>query len=99
MSDSNIDEDALTAAHIAVENALVEMRDARVSVIGPRNGFVIRERNGDPSSVLRLGTRDGLRLGIAAYLNALGPGRAQAVLAEYMKARETEAATASGGEV
>lgn len=66
-----IDETALTAAHLAIEDALVDFRDRRISTLGPRNGFVIYERNGDPSGVMRLGTRDGLRIAITAYLAAL----------------------------
>ena len=66
-----IDEVALTAAHLAVEDALVEFRDNRISVLGPANGFVIWERDGQPSGVMRLGTRDGLRIAIKAYLAAL----------------------------
>lgn len=38
----------------------VELRDGRISVLGPANGFVIREYDGTPSGVMRLGTRDGL---------------------------------------
>lgn len=71
MADSSIDEAALTAAHLAVEDALVEFRNERISVLGPANGFVIREKDGQPSGVMRLGTRDGLRIGIKAYLDAL----------------------------
>jgi hypothetical protein len=64
-----IDETALTAAHLAIEDALVDLRDARVSVIGPANGFVIKERDGQLSDVMRLGTREGLRIAIKAYLD------------------------------
>jgi len=70
-----IDENALTAAHLAVEDVLVDFRDARISVLGPANGFVIRERDGEPSDVMRLGTRDGLRIAIEAYLKAARVGR------------------------
>jgi hypothetical protein len=66
-----IAEAALTAAHLAVEDVLVDFRDERISVLGPANGFVIRERDGRPSGVMRLGTRDGLRIAIKAYLAAL----------------------------
>ena len=62
-----LDHDALTAAHCAVEQELVELRDARISVLGPRNGFIINERDGTPSPMLRLGTRDGLAIAIGAY--------------------------------
>jgi hypothetical protein len=64
----DLDEDALTAAHLAVEDALVDFRDARISVLGPANGLVIRERDGSLSGVMRIGTRDALRIGIRAYL-------------------------------
>jgi hypothetical protein len=68
---AELDDVALTAAHLAVEDALVDFRDNRISVLGPANGFVIRERDGQPSGVMRLGTRDGLRIAIKAYLAAL----------------------------
>jgi hypothetical protein len=67
----SVDEAALTAAHLAVEDALVELRDARVGVIGPANGFVVREKDGTPSRIMRLGTRAGLRIAIEAYLSAV----------------------------
>jgi hypothetical protein len=63
-----INEDALTAAHKAVEDVLVELRDRRISVLNRGNGFVCREYDGQESSIMRLGTRDGLRIGIQAYL-------------------------------
>jgi hypothetical protein len=68
---TQIDEAALTAAHKVVEDALVEYRDQRISVLNYGNGLVIRERDGERSDVMRLGTRDGLRIGIEAYLAAL----------------------------
>jgi hypothetical protein len=59
--------DDLTRMHLAVEDELVEMRDAGLFLIGPRNGFVIYGRDGTPpSGALRLGTRDGLRIALAA---------------------------------
>lgn len=71
MTEPTLDEAALAAAHKAVEDALVEFRDGRISVLNRANGFVIRERDGELSSIMRLGTRDGLRIGIKAYLAAL----------------------------
>lgn len=58
--------DDLTRMHLAVEDVLVEYRDSRISMMGPRNGFVINERDGTPSDILRLGTREGLRIALAA---------------------------------
>lgn len=66
-----LDQEALTAAHCAVETELVELRDSRISVFGPANGFVVSERDGSNSGIMRLGTREGLAVGIAAYLECL----------------------------
>jgi hypothetical protein len=66
-----IDEMALTAAHVAVEDELTDRRDRRIGLIGPANGFVVREADGAVSDIIRLGTRDGLRLAITAYLSAV----------------------------
>lgn len=68
--DLEIDEDALTAAHLAVEDVLIDFRDSRIGVLNRANGFVVKESDGQPSSIMRLGTRDGLRIGIKAYLSA-----------------------------
>ena len=62
---------ALTAAHVAVEDVLIEMRDGRIGILGPANGFVVKEKDGSPSGIMRLGTRHGLEIGIKAYLAAL----------------------------
>lgn len=64
---------ALEAARKAVEDVLIEFRDRRISVIGG-NGFVVRETDGAESSVMRLTTADGLRIGIEAYLQAAAVG-------------------------
>jgi hypothetical protein len=71
-----IDEAALEVARKHVEDVLIEMRDARMFVIGG-NGFVCREVDGTESSVMRLPTRDGLRIGIRAYLAALEARRTE----------------------
>jgi hypothetical protein len=68
---TDLNQDALTAAHLAVEDELVEMRDARMSVLGPANGLIIKERDGSWSDVMRMGTRDALQIGIATYLDAV----------------------------
>lgn len=65
-----VDDAALTRAHKAVEDVLVTMRDSRLSLLNAANGLVINERDGTPSEHVRLGTRDALRIGIAAYLDA-----------------------------
>lgn len=66
-----MDEAALEQARLAVEDTLVELRDSRMQILDCANGLVIREPDGSPSSIIRLGTRDGLRIGIEAYLKAI----------------------------
>lgn len=65
-----IDAAALEAARKKIEDILIEFRDNRISQIGRGNGFVVREKDGSESSVIRLSTRDGLEIGIRAYLEA-----------------------------
>lgn len=67
-----INEEALTAAHLAVEDVLVDLRDRGIGLLGFGNGFVIRHRDGSDSDIMRLGTRAGLRIGIKAYLETVG---------------------------
>ena len=67
----DLDDEALTAAHKAVEDVLIDFRDNRISMLLAANGFVVRERDGSDSSIIRLGTREGLGIGIEAYLNAM----------------------------
>lgn len=87
MADDVLNEDALTAAHMAVENTLVDFRDSRISQPLCANGFVIRESDGRPSSTIRLGTRNGLMIGIRAYLDAIAdPEAARAKLKAYVEA-------------
>jgi hypothetical protein len=68
---AEVDPDALTVAHVAVEDVLIELRDRRIGVIGPANGFVVRGKDGTQSGVMRLGTRAGLEIAIKAYLAAV----------------------------
>jgi len=72
---TEINEEALTAAHVAVEDVLIEFRDGGIGVLGCANGFVVNYRDGSPSPVMRLGTREGLRIAIKAYLAHLSTDR------------------------
>jgi len=69
-NDIVLDEGALHIAQRAVEDTLTQFREEEVGVRGPTSGFVIRDENGRPSAVMRMGTRDGLAIGIQAYLKA-----------------------------
>jgi hypothetical protein len=71
------DSKLLEVARLAVEDALVEMRDSCTSLLGRRNGLVIATRSGEPSDIIRMSTEDAMRVGlkaIAAALNAANGG-------------------------
>jgi hypothetical protein len=59
------DPELLMAVHIKIEDLLIEMRDAGLSIVtshgGPANGLVVRYIDGSPSDIIRLGTRDAIR--------------------------------------
>ena len=67
MDFESVDAEALEVARKKIEDILIKYRDSRIFVIGG-NGFVVREQDGSDSSIMRLPTRDGLRIGIATYL-------------------------------
>ncbi len=54
----------------AIEDALIEYRQARISYVRG-NGLVIREMDGRPSDVIRLGPEDALRIGLLAIAEHL----------------------------
>ena len=62
--------DLLEVGRKAIENCLVEYRNARISEIRS-NGLVIREPDGTPSSIIRFGPEHALRIGILAIVQCL----------------------------
>ena len=65
------DPKALYAAHIALEDELVMMRDSRMWLGMPANGLVIRERDGSESDIIRIGTREAVRRALVAIADFL----------------------------
>ena len=55
----------------AIEDTLIEWRDARLSLSQRNNGLVIREPDGTDSSIIRLGSEDALRIGMRAIADHL----------------------------
>lgn len=55
----------------AIEDTLVEWRDDRLSELARRNGLVICERDGSPSSIIRFGPETALRIGLLAIAKHL----------------------------
>lgn len=47
----------LTFIHSKLEDQACDMRDSRISMLGVANGLVVREKDGSPSSIIRIGTR------------------------------------------
>lgn len=65
--------DLLEVGRKAVEDTLVEWRDRRISEFTRGNGLVIRERNGDESSIIRMGSEVAVKIAlkaIAAHLRS-----------------------------
>lgn len=54
----------------AIEDKLVEFRDARIFVLR-NNGLVCREADGTDSATIRLGPEDALRIGLKAIAHYL----------------------------
>lgn len=61
----------LHIARLAIEDALVQWRDSRLSEVGRGNGLVIKEMDGQPSSVIRFGAEYALSLGLEAIAKSL----------------------------
>lgn len=55
----------------AVEDVLIEMRDARRALLGRGNGLVVRERDGKDSHIIRLGTEMALKIALEAIASHL----------------------------
>jgi len=55
----------LEVGRLAVEDALIMMRDSRISQIR-NNGLVIHEKNGEASDIIRLGPEGAIRIALRA---------------------------------
>lgn len=61
---------AIEHARATIENRLLEWRESRLSIIGG-NGLVVREADGECSSVMRMSTRDAVTLTLQALADFL----------------------------
>lgn len=59
----------------AIEDALIELRDARLSEPLSPNGLVVREKDGTDSSIIRFGPKTALLIGIKAMLSAIAKAK------------------------
>lgn len=55
-------------ARLAIEKELLEYRDLRISQPMRGNGLVIKEKDGAPSDVIRLGPEQALKIGLNAII-------------------------------
>lgn len=55
----------------SIEDTLVDFRNNRISILGRGNGLVIREYDGKSSDIIRLGTKEALRIGLQAIIKHL----------------------------
>lgn len=74
---SEVTPEDVEAARVAIEDELVEMRDARMFTGPHANGLVVREKDGGDSSIIRLGTRQAIQAAVAAILKAPAPAGAR----------------------
>jgi hypothetical protein len=65
------DEQLLEVGRLAIENELVEWRDARMAAVGRQNGFTICEPDGEFSNIIRFGPETGLRIALKAIAKSL----------------------------
>ncbi|MBF6213741.1 hypothetical protein IU487_22245 [Nocardia puris] len=65
------DRELLRIAHCKIQDALIEFRDRRISLPGRGNGLVVREANGEESSMIRMSVQDAVRLAINAIADEL----------------------------
>jgi hypothetical protein len=66
---------ALQAAHMKMEDVLVDMRDMGILAGGPRgvarNGLAIFDKDGEPSPIIRIGTREAVAMVLTAVADYL----------------------------
>lgn len=65
------DPELMEIARSKIEDTLIEFRDGRMSMMNARNGFVVRERDGGDSSMIRLTTSQGFEIGMKAIADHL----------------------------
>ncbi len=64
-------------ARSAIEDALIEWRDDRLSMPMRNNGFVVKEKDGTASDVIRFGPETGVRIALLALADHLTTPPAQ----------------------
>lgn len=63
--------DLLEIARKAIEDELIELRDSRIGMVR-NNGLCIKERDGSPSDIIRLGPEHAMAIGLKAIAKHIG---------------------------
>lgn len=66
------DPELIEVARLKIEDFLIEMRDSGCFIYGRGNGFTVNSYDGQPSSAMRLGTPEGIRMALDAIADKLG---------------------------
>jgi hypothetical protein len=65
-------DEEIEIARKAVEDELISMRDSRIGLVNRRNGLCVAERDGTPSSIIRLGMEHAMNIAIKAINQSRG---------------------------
>ena len=63
--------DLLEIGRLAIEDALIVRRDERTSMLMRNNGFVIKEKDGSASNIIRFGPETGIKIALRAIAKHL----------------------------
>lgn len=64
------DPNLMFAAHLAIEDEAADRRDRMIQVMN-RNGIAIYTHDSQPSSIIRIGTREAVQIALRAIANEL----------------------------
>lgn len=56
----------LEAGRLAIEDELISNRDSRIGILGRGNGLVVYEKDGSPSSIIRITTESAILIALEA---------------------------------
>lgn len=71
------DPELMAAVHLKIENMLIDMRDSG-TFTGNANGLAVREADGSPSDIIRIGTRWAVQIAVRTIADELADRADQA---------------------
>lgn len=67
---SEVTDDDIERARQAIEDELIELREAGIGILGRGNGLHVNYKDGSPSPVMRMATPDAIRMAIKVILDS-----------------------------